>query len=148
MENFNLYFDGSIDENPGGNMGWGYVLYKGAELIHKDSSFKLKAVDNSNNVSEYLGLLDGLLTVMRLCPKDSYIKVYGDSDLVIKQMSGKWRIKEGSYFGVALATNRIIKSIKNDYTINFIWIPRERNEEADKQSRLALDVYKKKRGIK
>ena len=133
-----LYFDGSCIQNPDGQMGFGVLLI---DLQTKDRvelyGGELPCKGNTNNVAEYRALLMGLnkLFEYNFCN----VTIKGDSQLVINQISGKWKIKKNTnsyYTEYALETIEIIKSlfIKNNIKFRFEWIPREQNEDADRLS--------------
>ena len=60
------------------------------------------------------------------------INIYGDSMLVINQMTGKWKIKSGYYVDYATECKKFLKLFTN---INLKWIPREENTYADNLSK-------------
>lgn len=127
--------DGSCEPvNPGGNLGWGFIIKKAGETIASYFDFREASPENSNNVAEYMALNDALLWLIKEKLNDQIILILSDSMLVVSQMNGWWRIKSGLYKEYALTCQGLIKNyFKN---IRFQWIPREQNEEADKLSKL------------
>src|SRR5262245_36437020 len=89
----------------------------------------------SNNVAEYAALMAALewFTEQALC--DAEIVAKGDSMLVINQMFGSWKIKEGLYIELAHQTHELLTRFTN---IQGQWISRGLNDVADKQSKAAL----------
>jgi ribonuclease HI len=89
-ENFTykLYFDGCSKGNPGPG-GAGAVLYKNNEEIWSDCVFVDK--NTTNNISEYTGLIIGMTQAFKMGIKS--LIVNGDSQLVIKQMKGLYKVK-------------------------------------------------------
>ena len=85
---YSLFFDGACRGNPG-PASFGGVIYneKGEEL----DTFKSYIGMATNNVAEYCGLLGGLNRCRDLNIK--HLSVYGDSNLVIQQVQGKWKVK-------------------------------------------------------
>lgn len=125
-----LYFDGAcVPVNPGGDMGLGFWIEEDGKNIYSFSKYIPSREFNgttSNNVAEYLALKSGL----EYCSSKGIteLEVYGDSQLVIKQMSGQWKMKKGLYLPFAEQT----KSLLSQYTkIRFEWIRRELNSVAD-----------------
>jgi ribonuclease HI len=91
---------------------------------------------NTNNVAEYEAVLYGLELIRTIYHKSKYVKVFGDSLLVVNQMSGKWKIKEGAYKEVAAEALVSLESIKKSGTVvDFEWVPRAENSKADLLSR-------------
>lgn len=126
------WFDGACGpNNPGGYLGMGIIVYQGGEYYTKFEGEK-KRIINSNNVAEYKAFIMVLERIGDLKGKD--ITIYGDSNLVIQQMKGLWKIKGGMYKEYALQAKAIMKMITTNNDVSLEWIPRESNEEADNLS--------------
>jgi ribonuclease HI len=136
-----IYFDGlCYPRNPGGVAAYGYLVYRDKELIHRGFGAVGEGRGMTNNVAEY----EGLMAAARWLADegiDEKISIKGDSELVIKQMKGEYRI--------ASATSRKyvpeIKRLLEGRSVSFSWVPREKNEEADKLSRVAYESYKRRK---
>ena len=72
---------------------------------------------------------------------DAEIVVKGDSMLVINQMFGSWKIKSGLYAPLAEKACELLSQFTNS---RGEWIPRDRNDVADRLSKEAL----KRAGVK
>ena len=83
---YKLFFDGCSKGNPGLS-GAGAVIYKNNNEIWSGTSF----VDTqaTNNQAEYAGLILGLQKACEMNIKSLLVK--GDSQLVIYQMTGKYK---------------------------------------------------------
>ena len=134
------FFDGCCEpKNPGGVAAYGAVILRDGQKIWEDSQvFYPKGgheMETSNNVAEYSGfkaILDHLLAGgLHLEP----IEVFGDSNLVIQQMFGRWKIRGGFYVPVALACKKLLEKFPR---IRGHWIPREQNSIADELSKAQL----------
>lgn len=133
MDKITLNFDGSCEPvNPGGNMGFGFVLKLGSSSLHTEHGFKPASPANSNNVAEYMALNAGLQWLINEGFVDDEIEVLGDSMLVINQMAKTWRAKGGMYFA---EYQRAVKLRDQFANISFRWIRRDQNTEADQLSR-------------
>ncbi|QLC50185.1 ribonuclease HI family protein [Methanolobus zinderi] len=138
-----LNFDGSCDPNPGGRMGFGWVItWKTKRSPTEGSKEKRKSPTNTNNVAEYTALKEGILNYLKLKGKGP-LQVCGDSKLVINQMSGKWKINNKKLADIHGQINEIIK--KNDLKIKYKWVPRNQNADAD---RLAMPAGKQQAKIR
>jgi ribonuclease HI len=127
------FFDGACEpRNPGGNMGMGAVIFIDGIEFEKHTQFVKSSEINSNNVAEYRALIWILETLIKHGLHERLIYIYGDSQLVVMQMSGKWRIKFGYYVDYAREAKELFKVFKNTL---IQWIPREKNEYADKLSK-------------
>jgi ribonuclease HI len=133
-----IYFDGACEpRNPGGNMGWGVVIVKDdGNIFGKFHGFQPEASQNSNNVAEYLAFKLALESVSSF-DKFSPILILGDSQLVIKQMSSEWKIKQGRYVNVAQECLDLLHQLRSEgWVIGLQWIPREKNKLADDVSKV------------
>jgi ribonuclease HI len=133
------YFDGACEpRNPGGNMGMGaYILVDNKKVFEYSNHLSASRL-NSNNVAEYMALEEILKYLKQNTFKENLISIYGDSNLVIQQMSGKWRIKHGLYKESAIRCKSLVTELSGKYQLNFKWIPREINQEADRLSKRSL----------
>ncbi|WP_094227622.1 ribonuclease HI family protein [Methanolobus psychrotolerans] len=125
-----LNFDGSCDPNPGGIMGFGWVInWSSGKTPTEGSKEKKPSSVNTNNVAEYTALKEGILAYLKFGGKGP-LQVYGDSRLVINQMSGKWKINNPN---LAEINKQISSTInKSGLQVKFGWIPREQNSMADR----------------
>jgi ribonuclease HI len=84
----------------------------------------------SNNVAEYGGVLHILKYLSSRPP--GQVTIYGDSNLVINQLNGKWRIRKGLYRSIAVEAKELSACLcRLGWQITCRWISRERNEECD-----------------
>lgn len=137
MKKLTLNFDGSCEPvNPGGRMGFGFVVKESKQVLHGGHGSQEAANINSNNVAEYMALICGLEWLIANGHTKDEIKVYGDSRLVINQMAGEWRAKGGMYF----SKYELAISLRDQFTnISFQWVGRDQNSEADELSRVATN---------
>jgi len=84
---YTLFFDGCSKGNPG-RAGAGFILYCGEKVITKKAFFV--GVRETNNVAEYMGMIHGMREASKFT-KDLVVK--GDSQLIIRQMTGKYSVK-------------------------------------------------------
>ncbi len=68
--------------------------------------------------------------------------VYGDSQLIVKQLKNEYKVKKKELFGYYKAAYDISKQFK---TIEFNFIPRESNQAADKLASSGIAMYYKKK---
>lgn len=121
--------------NPGGHAGYGYSIFNDDACLNEFSGFIEQSPFNSSNVAEYKALITALEWLNDNGFNDDSIEIRSDSKLLVKQMQGKWGIKEGLYFDYAIKA----KLMTNDFhKIKFTWIPRELNTIADELSRREL----------
>lgn len=133
-----VWFDGVCEPvNSGGHGAYGLYIKRNGKNILSLGTYVGHGKNISNNVAEYSGFLTALSCLKALKAYDEPITIKGDSKLVIEQMSGNWRIKQGLYVKLALKS---LESLKAFTRIEMFWIPREENGICDK---LAKDVLRK-----
>ena len=121
---YSLYFDGASKHNPG-HAACGAILYD-ENNMEVDYDSKYLGDNVTNNFAEYTGLIVGLHLALRNNIKE--INVYGDSLLVINQMSTTWKVKNDTLLKLYEDANKLIKCFDK---INFVHIKREKNKKAD-----------------
>lgn len=134
------YFDGCCEPvNPGGTASFGAVIYKGRKRVWECARlFKPipgREKETSNNVAEYAGFIAILEYLLEHNLQGEIITVFGDSNLVIQQMFGNWKMHEGFYIPLAVKAKNLVKLFPN---MRGEWIPREKNGIADELSKAEL----------
>lgn len=124
---FKLYCDGAKRNN---KLYYGFVIKDDNNQIIKQDGGTIPCNNFSNNFAEYLGIIFGLIEVIKLGIKK--IIVYCDADTMIKQINGSAKVKSeymkfGYHFVMFLSKNF-------DY-IEFMWISRKENKAADRETR-------------
>ena len=118
---------------------YGAVIIKDGQRVWSQSQIffpmKGREKETSNNVAEYNGFLAVLLQLKGMDLQQEEIHVYGDSNLVIQQMSGNWKIKQGFYVPFALSARKLVHQFPR---LKLHWIPREENSLADELSKAEL----------
>lgn len=138
-----IYFDGgNKNGNPSWSGGFGAVIKRDGTVIRRISNFVVGECV-TNNSMEYEALLRALSYVKSTPFSSEDIKVYGDSQLVIKQMTGLWDISDGVYRIRAERAREEVKKMRG--TVTFQWIPREENKEADALVNMGLKRIKLKK---
>ena len=133
-----IYFDGLCrPKNPGGVATYGYLIYRDGKIVNSGYGMVGSGPGMTNNVAEYSALKQAAEWVSRH-GGDEEIEIKGDSQLVIHQMNGTWQVRSSTSKKFVPEIRRLLKGRK----IQFIWIPREQNVEADELSNLAYDQQK------
>lgn len=139
-----VYIDGACEPvNPGGVGTWGYVIYIEEILWDKQYGVVGEGRGISNNVAEYSALIHALEKLIEANITREPVIVYSDSNLLVNQMSGKWSAKGGMYYRYYKKARKLKIFFRN---IRFVWIPREKNKEADELTRKAYEEYCKTKG--
>jgi ribonuclease HI len=128
---YKLFFDGACRGNPGRGSYGGILLKNDEPIITFNRVIEGKT---TNNVAEYSGVYNGLILATKYNIK--HLQVFGDSQLVIKQLSGEYKVKN-------IHLKKIYdkcKIIEKEFdTISYDYIPRKDNKTADQLANLALD---------
>jgi len=129
---YSLYFDGASRKNPGPASFGGVIYNESGEEF--DTYYKFIGTA-TNNVAEYCGLLAGLHRARELNIKE--LKVFGDSNLIIQQVTGKWKVKNDTL----RAIYNQIKEVEPFFTvISYQHVYRKDNKRADQLANIALDT--------
>src|SRR5688572_11176904 len=126
-----INFDGlCLPKNPGGVATYGFVAKRGTHTVHEEGGLAAPPYtpEATNNVAEYTGVLKALEWAQREGLSDEKIVVRGDSELVIKQIKGEYKVKSPSIVGLFTQ----VRDLARKFTaITFEWVPREQNKDAD-----------------
>ncbi len=141
-----VWIDGACEPiNPGGTVSYGLVVKQDGSTLFSESKIIGKGIGYSNNVAEYSGLLaflkwlltTGKLSSLAILEYD-YATIHSDSQLLIKQMAGEWRVRQGIYIPYYQQAIDFINTHGLHQHLSFKWVPREQNQEADFLSKQAL----------
>lgn len=128
-----VYTDGCCEpKNPGGTAGWGAHIRCGDEVLWEGSGMIPAHPTTSNNVAEYLAFLESLKWLLANGQQNEKIIFRADSKLVIEQMNGRWRMRQGRYIPIALESRKLLRQFTRK---KLLWIPREENGLADELSK-------------
>src|SRR5688572_18071527 len=122
-----LYFDGlCLPKNPGGVATYGFVAKRGSKTIHEEGGLAAPPFtpQATNNVAEYTGVLKALEWADREGLAGEEILVRGDSELVIRQLKGEYKVKSPSIIDLF---NRVRTLARAFSKLTFEWVPREKN---------------------
>lgn len=128
---FRAAFDGGSRGNPG-VAAWGVaVLDENGEYIEGHAGYLGHA---TNNVAEYSGLLAAL--ELAIASGAQRVEILADSELIVRQISGAYRVKAARLKPLYLRAMALIDRI-SDFSINHV--PRGKNKDADRLVNEALD---------
>lgn len=133
-----IYCDGGARGNPG-PAGVGIVII---DSDGQEKKFKRFIGVKTNNQAEYEAVLYALEMVAREYGKAEKIDFFLDSELVVNQLSGNYKIKNEALGRLLIKIRNLI--IKNGYKADFRHIPREKNHHADSLVNQAIESRYKK----
>jgi probable phosphoglycerate mutase len=134
--NISVYTDGGSRGNPGIS-GYGLVIYDDNKKILFQESKYLGV--KTNNEAEYSGLVGALEWIEKNKDslKISQINFFSDSQLMIRQLQGIYKVKAPNLKPLFDKSKKIIDLIK--VPISFKDVRREFNELADELANQAMD---------
>jgi ribonuclease HI len=127
-----LSTDGGARGNPG-PAAYGYVLEAedGTVLDARGEAIGVA----TNNVAEYRALVAGLAKAAELGVDE--LDVVSDSELIVKQMRGEYRVKNEALRALSLEAATLARRIGR---VTYTAVRREHNELADRLVNEALDA--------
>lgn len=132
----NIYTDGGARGNPGPAAAAFVVYSQDQSELAFGSDFIGVA---TNNVAEYTGVL---LALTWLKDQDlnqvTEVRFFLDSELLVKQLTGIYRIKDSNLLRLSQKVKILLSEIK--IPTSFQHIPRSRNAAADKLVNTTLDT--------
>ena len=134
MRNLTIYTDGGSRGNPGPAAGAFVILDEHNKQIFAGAKFLTKA---TNNIAEYTGLVASLEKAVSL--KAENIKIFSDSELMVKQLNGQYKVKNEGLRELFCDANELLENFK-DWKITHV--RREKNEKADELANRCIDARK------
>ena len=127
-----VYTDGGSRGNPG-PAGIGVVIFDSKKKKLKE--FYKYLGETTNNNAEYNALIQGLEEAKNLGADEVVVKL--DSELVVKQLNGEYRVKNSDIKPLFEKTVSVLKNFKS---FEIQHIDREKNKEADKLANKAINL--------
>ena len=127
-----LSTDGGARGNPG-PAAYGYVLETEDGSVLDARGEKIGVA--TNNVAEYRALLAGLEAASRHGVDE--LEVVSDSELLVKQMRGEYKVKNAALRELSLEASRLARRVGR---VTYTAVRREHNQLADTLVNEALDA--------
>src|SRR5581483_11416123 len=124
--------DGGARGNPG-PAAFAYVLEADDGTVLASHGERIGIA--TNNVAEYRALVAGLERALELAVPA--VEVVSDSELLVKQMRGEYRVKNEALRDLSLQAAGLARKIG---TVEYRHVTREHNELADRLVNEALDA--------
>lgn len=138
MRKIIIYTDGGARGNPGPAGAGAYITDGEGIWLNSVSKF---LGHRTNNYAEYEAVIAGLEALKKIIPekerKATDIEIRLDSELIARQLSGIYQVKEESLFPQFIKVHNM--RVKDFPHMRFIHIPREKNTEADRLANEAMD---------
>jgi ribonuclease HI len=127
-----LFTDGGARGNPG-PAAYGFVLEAEDGTVLAAEGHAIGST--TNNVAEYSGLIAGLRKAIEL--DVSSLEVVSDSELMVKQMRGEYRVKNEALRGLCVEATALARRLES---VEYRHVKRAHNELADRLVNDALDA--------
>src|SRR5260221_6356826 len=127
-----IFSDGGARGNPG-PAACAFVVFDEEKLIHKENKY---VGEETNNVEEYTGVLLAFNWLKKNL-KGEPVNFFLDSELVVKQLNGIYKIRNKILLDIVIQIKEIEKEL--GVKINYKNVPREKNKLADKLVNNELD---------
>jgi ribonuclease HI len=127
-----LSTDGGARGNPG-PAAYGYVVEAEDGTVLAVHGERIGVA--TNNVAEYRALIAGLEKAHELGVRE--LEVVSDSELLVKQMTGEYRVKNAALQDLSRKASRLARTIGS---VTYTAVRREHNELADQLVNDALDA--------
>ncbi|MEK9147602.1 MAG: ribonuclease HI family protein [Patescibacteria group bacterium] len=134
MQKIIIYTDGASVNNPGPS-GAGFII----DIEGQKKEYSVSLGIKTNNQAEYIAAILAIKKLKQLIGKDkvkkTHIQVYSDSQLLVEQLNHRYKIKDKK-------VRDVFFDLWNEtvgLNIFFTHILREKNTEADKLSKKAVD---------
>lgn len=134
MASFVVNTDGGARGNPG-PAAIGVVVSSGeAKLLERQRAIGVA----TNNQAEYRALLWAVHLVEAMATLGDTVEFRLDSELVVKQMRGEYRVKDAD---LNILKQQVVAALQDaDFTATFVHVPRAQNKAADALVNAALDA--------
>jgi ribonuclease HI len=128
---YTLKFDGACKGNPGKGAS-ASVIFENDKILDQSAKYYSHT---TNNIAEYKGLLLGLQRAKKLGIKK--LKVYGDSNLVVKQIKGEYKVNNPILKEIYL---QVIQEMLYFDDISLDHVYRVDNKESDALANLSVEL--------
>lgn len=135
MSAITIYTDGAARGNPG-PASIAYVIKNGEAVIE----FAEPIGETTNNQAEYRALRAALTRLVAEMPKARVVECFSDSELMVKQLLGQYRVKDQNLRPQFEAIQSLVTELERaGNAVEFTAIRREKNRRADELANMALD---------
>lgn len=127
-----IFADGGSRGNPGPAASGAVVTDERGTVVREVGTY---LGSTTNNVAEWTGLITGLEAALELGATDVVVRM--DSELVIKQLSGIYRVKHPNMIPLHAKAKTLLRRFAN---VDIAHVPRKLNAAADAVVNAVLDA--------
>ena len=129
-----LFADGGSRGNPGPAASGAVIFGEDGSVLREVGTFLGTA---TNNVAEWTGLVTGLEAALDLGVDDLAVRL--DSELVVKQISGAYRVKNPGLIPLHAKAKTLLRQFAR---VDVGHVPRKQNTAADAVVNQVLDAHR------
>lgn len=129
-----LFADGGSRGNPGPAASGAVLLDERGEVLREVGTYLGRT---TNNVAEWTGLLTGLEAALELGVSELNVRL--DSELVVRQLSGAYRVKHENLIPLYQKARGLLVRFKH---VSIGHVPRKENKQADALVNRILDAHR------
>jgi ribonuclease HI len=118
---YDIVFDGGSKGNPGLGYGSYEITLDDAVIAHNRLEYGDRVTNNQAEYTTLVRALEWLADHLGPAAATSAVRVHGDSQLVIRQLNGQWKIKDATLRGIAMDAR---VQIARFGTVTLSWHPR------------------------
>lgn len=126
-----IFIDGGSRGNPGHGACAAVFFGAAGDLLSEEGKYLGRC---TNNFAEYNGLRLALAAALRLGAEE--LEIFSDSELLVKQYSGEYRIKDATLAGIMADIRKAAAAFRK---VSLAHVRREKNKEADALVNRILD---------
>jgi probable phosphoglycerate mutase len=127
-----IFADGGSRGNPGPAASGAVITDEAGAVVREIGRF---LGSTTNNVAEWTGLLSGLEAALELGASEIVIRL--DSELVVKQLTGVYRVKHPNMIPLHARAKALLKKFAR---VDIAHVPRRENAAADAVVNAVLDA--------
>jgi ribonuclease HI len=133
-----VHFDGACEPARGGGIATYGFTVEGYGLDYEECGLAVPpwSPRATNNVAEYTAATRALEWLSSQGFRGQVV-LYGDSELVVRQMQGEYQVKAEHLKAYKLHLDQLARRFEG---VRFAWIPREQNTRADELSKRAFEL--------
>jgi ribonuclease HI len=124
---YRIVFDGGSLGNPGRGYG-SYEIVQGEEVVQAVD--RMEHGNNlTNNQAEYMTLIAALKSLaadLGAHSREADVEIFGDSQLVVKQINGEWKVKHANMAPLVKEARELFKAFRS---CKISWHPRAKSVE-------------------
>ena len=135
-----IFADGGSRGNPGPAAAGTVITDESGAVVTDESGTVVREIGTflgttTNNVAEWTGLISGVEAALELGADEIIIRL--DSELVIKQLTGVYRVKHPNMIPLHAKAKALLKKFRH---VDIKHVPRRQNAAADAVVNAVLDA--------